>query len=289
MFKSIRIALASGMLCFLGSGIAPARPLLMREAPTVGRFNFEAEVSISQRNDQFGVTNHKYKTVVFPVSFRFGATENFDFGFSLKHLSHSMYKGEAKFSGSNNPIVSPEFKWGLGDYFSVLAIWHAAKSEKSGQEMPVVQGDDYEFDALLTFPTRWPLSLSAGYVLKGNYHSTMGVLFVPKKKVEPGDIFQSHGALEIPLAWDFYLLSELAYYYVQERKIDDVPMSHSEGEALDAAVGITWAYKDWNIGTAAAFGLLDEQHTSFDLERGAGDITYKLTIAYKLTRKRLRR
>ena len=43
---------------------------------------------------------------------------------------------------------------------------------------------------------------------------------------------------------------------------------------MDAFIGMEWAYKGWTIGAGAAFGLLDEQHTSFDIERGAGLLGY---------------
>ena len=104
--------------------------------------------------------------------------------------------------------------------------------------------------------------------------------------MKPGDIFESRLALEVPVWRFFSLLGELAYYDTDTKEIAGLEVAGSAGEALDGLVGITWSRFGWNIGVGAGFGLLEESHTSFDLERGAGDFMYKVSVAYKLTPKK---
>jgi hypothetical protein len=108
----------------------------------------------------------------------------------------------------------------------------------------------------------------------------------PAHHVVPGNIFEAKTALEIPLNYHISILGELAYYNFSQTTIAGVAIPDSAGEALDGTTGITWAFAGWNIGLGASFGLLDEQHTSFDLERGAGDIKGIFSVSYKLVPKR---
>ena len=88
--------------------------------------------------------------------------------------------------------------------------------------------------------------------------------------------------MEIPIPAHFYLISEAAYYTVSSRKHNDVAIPNTSGEAADVLFGLGWGYAGWNMYSGVGFGLLEESHTSFDVERGAGDVQYRLGLSYKL-------
>ncbi len=259
-----------------------ARPLLTEEVEPAGRYNFEATISVSQREDEFNTPRTNYKTVAFPMRARLGLTRRFDIGFGLTYLSQRLETPTAHYSGSQNGRFSPYFKYSPSDWFGFEFIWHTKKGEQGDQELPVQSSYDYETLALFKIPTNWPIRFNVGYLWRGGYHSKLGVSNDTIYKVEPGNIFESKGSLEIPIVWHIGLLGEVAYYRSENTKINQSVLADSGGEAMDALGGLTWSYAGWNIGAGVAFGLLDEQHSSFNLERGAGDVLYKGTVSYKL-------
>jgi len=163
-----------------------------------------------------------------------------------------------------------------------MFFWHGAKNDKEKQELPIARGNDYEAVALLKAPTAWPVYLNIGGVYKGAYNSDFGIQKGEQIKVEPGHIFESKLSLEIPLRYHLNLLGESAYYYTGAKKIADASIPGSAGSALDLLAGLNWSYGGWNIGAGIAFGILNQQLASFDLERGAGDELYKFKISYLL-------
>jgi hypothetical protein len=263
-----------------------ARPIITEDAPTLGRATFEAAFHGSVRDDQFNDPTSTYRTTHLPLRARIGITNRLDLGFTLSHLSHSLRTGGARLKGSRPALFSPEFKYAITPSIGILAIWHTHNKEKSGQELPIARGDDYEFLALYTLPTRFKSHINVGYLSRGNYHSKFGIDGGQLINVSPGNIWEARASLEIPLKHAFSGLTELSYYDVGTKRIGGVNIDNSAGQAMDALVGIIWEDKGWNIGLAAAFGLLDESHTSFDLERGAGDVTYHLTFSYRLKAKK---
>jgi len=269
-------------LLFLTTPLLQARPIITEEAATLGRSTFEATFKGSVREDSFNTPESTYKSAVLPVRARLGLLSKLDLGFTLTHLSQSLETGNTRLTGSRPALFSPELKYSVNNSIGVLAIWHTALQEKPQQELPIARGDDYEIVSLFRIPVRFPSHLNIGYLFRGNYRSRFGIEGGPISKVTPGDIFQAKTSLEIPLRNAFSLLSELAYYNVQTRKIDGVDLNGSAGDALDALVGISWENKGWNIALATSFGLLNESHTSFDLERGAGDVSYHLSFSYRL-------
>jgi hypothetical protein len=136
--------------------------------------------------------------------------------------------------------------------------------------------------ALYSLPTRWPVNFNAGYVLRDPYNSKLGVETGEKTRVRPGDIFELRTSMQIPIPAHFAILTELAYYHVQREELNSVLVPDSAGQAMDALVGLSWDYNSWYLTGGVAFGLLDESHTSFDMERGAGDMMYRLRLGYKL-------
>lgn len=268
---------------FLFPQILSARPLLTEEPETLGRYTFEAGVSLSQRDDAFNSPKITYKTVNFPVLLRLGLHKNLDIGFNISYINQRLETGGANFSGSRTGLFSPLIKISPWKNFSFLTLWHTKATDEAEQDLPIARGDDLEAILSLRLADIWPTTVNIGYVSKGKYHSKLGVATGIPYKIEPGDIFEAKSAVEIPLKWHLSLLTELAYYNFQSKKISDQAVTNSAGEALDALVGLTWNLGGWNIGLGTAFGLLDESHTSFDLERGAGDVLYKLTACYKLS------
>lgn len=283
---SRHVALFTFALSTLSFAHVEARPLLTEEVPTVGRRTFEASFSMSERRDEFNTLAQEYETVNFPITARFGVTNTFDAGFLLNYVSQRLETGSAEFKGSQNGRFSPFIKISPWDYFGFQAFWHLRAAEEGEQELPVVRGTDYETLFLVKLPVTWPVTFNAGYLFRGKYRSKLGVRNGIAYDIEPGDVFEAKGAIEIPLAFHFSLLGELAYYNSGENRVEGVTVPDSAAEAMDVLGGITWAYKGWNIGAGAAFGLLEEKYTSFDYERGAGDYTIKGTISYKLVPRR---
>jgi len=269
-----------------GTKIAWARPLFTQEVSTLGLFTFESGLSLSQREDAFNSPRVKDETIIFPFYMKIGLSPHLDFGFTLRHVSHHLKFQGTTYTGSSNAQFSPEIKYSPWESLGFLAIWHTAKSEHPLDNLPIAQGNDAELFALFKLPTSWNCTLNVGYDIRGKYNSQFGVSNAEFSHVEPGNIFESRAAMEIPLRWNLSLLNELAYYNVTKEKINQINVPESNGDAMDALVGITWTDGNWNIGTGIGFGLLDEKHTSFDLERGMGDTTYKFSLSYKLTPKK---
>lgn len=268
-------------ICLALSAIGWGRPLLTEEAASLGRFNFEAGMSLSFREDRFDTPEKIYETVTIPVHVAFGFHQNLDIGVELNYFSHRLETPLERFTGSVSGQVSPYMKISPWDSFGVMGIWHTSTSEES-QELPIARGNDLELLALITLPTPWTTHINVGYIWKGPYASNFGVIGGPISQVEQGDIFESKGAIEIPLLWNFNLLGELAYYEVDRQMIAGQTIQNTDGEAMDALAGLTWAWKGWDVGLGVSFGLLEESHTSFDLIRGAGDMRTEFSIAYKL-------
>lgn len=267
----------------LGSSVVYARPLLTETAATMGRHSFEGGFAITGRRDDFGARDTRYTSVDVPVHVRFGFYDKLDIGVRLQYFDHRLEQGGVKFSGSAHSLYSPEIKLGLGDNTALLAIWHLSEGREGGQELPISRGNDVEVLLAGRVPTQWPLHLNLGYVFKRRYSTDFGVTNSPLSQVEPGHIIESRMALEIPWRYALRLLTELAHYYVDHTVIEGVKVTGSAGQALDALVGLSWEKAGVILGVGVAFGLLDESHTSFDLERGAGDVSGKIAIAYRLT------
>ena len=278
----IRELLFAVTLCALMRPPAEARPLLTEEVPTVGKKSFEVIVSLSQRDDAFGTPKTNYRTVTFPVSARIGVHRAVDIGFYLNYIKHRIEATNSHFTGSQNGRFSPFVKVSPWKNLGFQAIWHTQSPEQGAQSLPIARGRDIETLMMLKLPVDWPVTFNVGYVFRREYRSKLGVSNGPSYRVQPGDIFESKGAIEIPLKFHLSILGELAYYTSRQNRIEGIPVAGTSAEAMDALIGMTWNFRGWNIGAGAAFGLLDEQHTSFDLERGAGDTLYKATVAYRL-------
>ena len=268
-------------LAFLPA-LVSARPLLTRPEETVGRYAFESQFSIFGRRDVFNSPKSTYRSVGIPVAARLGITPRFDFGFTLDSYTQTLESSGDEISGSRNGLISPEVKYALFDDVSLLGIWHMRSPEISDQTLPVARGDDFEFMALAKIPTAWPITFNGGYLYRNPYHSEKGTENAVKVKFEPGNIWEARSALEVPLPAHFVGLGEMAYYHVTSETIGGEHIQSSKGDAADALIGLSWDYKAWSLGTGVAFGLLNERHTSFDLERGAGDVTYRFSAVYKL-------
>jgi len=243
---------------------------------------FESGIGASYRRDTFEEPKTDYETVTIPVDMRIGATRTVDLGFELLYLSQSLDNGPSRFTGSRSALVSPEIKISPSRYAGLKFIWHAAIGDESQQELPISRGNDFELKALFTFPARIPLTFNAGYVWKDTYESRQGVNNHQEFSIDPGNIVELTAAVELPLKKHFSIIAESAYYSVQTRKVNGLELTESDGDAADASIGLNWRRKGWDIGAAASFGLLDESHTSFDLERGSGDVTGRFQVHYRL-------
>ena len=274
-------AIASAALIAL-TPLAFARPLVTEEVPTVGRFNFEANFGLSHRTDKFGTPNSTYQTTRIPVRFRLGLAAPVEIGLEFQHINHTLKSGGYEYSGSRCGLFSPEIKYVPFKYAGVRAIWHKALAERSGQSLPIGRGDDVELMALGMLPTPWPFTVNVGYLFRQAYNTNAGVSGALPLTIHPGNIFEAKGALEVPLPKHLSIVPEILYYRVDTRKIGANEVVNSAGDAADAYVSLGWANAGWNIRAGAGWGLLKEGHTSFDLERGAGDANYLLSIAYRL-------
>lgn len=269
-------------LPLLLSTAASARPLITEEVATIGYLHFESGFSVSERTDEFGSPTNKYETIVFPFFARIGLHKYVDFGFSLRHITQRLRTNSTKLDGNINGQFIPEIKFSPSEYYGFKLIWTIPKGEKPSDNLPIGQGGDLETLILFKLPTTWPVHLNAGYVWKGGYNSQFGVPDSPISRIEPGNIWEGKLSMEIPLLWHINLLGETAYYNIDKKKIDGEDISGSAGDAMDALVGLNWAFGQWNLGAGIGFGLLDERRTSFELDRGAGDTLYKLAVSYKL-------
>jgi len=268
---------------FLG-GLAPlthSRPLLTEEVDTLGKFTFEAGFDISIRTDDFGFPKSTVETVFFPVSAHLGLSENLDVGLSFSQSTQRIKTPGGKLSGSASGQLDLQTKFSPWDHMGFLAVWKTSTSEEE-DDLPIGRGNDVELTALFSLPRPWRPQFNIGYVFKGDYDSSFGIRNQPPSDLDPGNIFETKASVEIPIKFNFNLLTELAYYNVASQSINGVKVKGTDGEAMDALVGLTWAWGGWNIGTGVGFGLLEESHTSFDLERGAGDVYYQFSLYYKL-------
>lgn len=282
----IRFALFVLTLTALSRPPAQARPLFTEEVPTVGKKSFEASLSMSKRNDVFGTPENLYTTVNTPLSARIGLHRAVDLGFTLNYVSQRLETQNAHFTGSQNGRFSPFLKVSPWNNVGFQVFWHTKSPEQGAQNLPVARGEDFEALLLLKLPVAWPVSMNVGYVARGNYMSKLGITNDIAYKIEPGDLFEAKAAVEVPVKFHFSLLGELATYSGRKTRIQNAAVPDSAAEAMDGLVGLTWAYGGWNIGAGAAFGLLEERHSSFDVERGAGDVLYKLTAGYRLVPRR---
>lgn len=278
-----------GAVFFAGVGLAWTRPLFTEEASTRGHLNFETGTGLWSRWDDFKSPETDLETVLIPVRVRLGITEKFDLGFGLTHASQRLERNNVRLSGSQNGQLSTELKWKFWDRTSFLFNWGLSNKDDDEETLPIARGNDLEFLFCHTLKTEWPIHFNAGYVARGDYNTNFGVTTSPQTKVKPGDIVELAGSMETPLAYNIFLLTEILYNRVDKRSIGGNNVDGSEGEALDALVGLTWNYKNWNLGAGAGFGLLDESHTSFALDRGQGDISFKINLSYILMRSQLQR
>jgi hypothetical protein len=264
------------------AGAAQARLLLTEETTTAGRLVFDANIRMSVRQDWFGEPEAKYQTVRFPWQARLGVTSRFDVGFLLDYANQRLDQGAARYEGSSNELFSTFVKYSPWNRMGFLLAWHARRSEQGDQELPIGRGDDIEAIVMFSVPTGWPLMFNAGYIRKEPYSSKYGIPTGQPRKVAPGDIWQLKAAMQIPLPAHFSILNELAYYDISAKSFDHVELGDSAGEAMDALIGLSWDYENWYLTGGASFGLLDETHTSFDIQRGAGDVNYHFRIGYRL-------
>lgn len=263
--------------------LAHARPIITEEVATLGRFNFEAGASLSYRTDHFSPGDREYVTTYFPISARFGLTNKLDIGFTVQSINQHYDIGSSHYSGAISGDFSSEFKYSPWEHAGIEGKWLLAKSEDTTQQLSITHGNDLELNALFTGPdARIKTYMNVGYVWRGHYDSQFGVALGPGYNVEPGNIFQTRVAAETPLYRRLNALVEGAYYNFSQQKINGIGLPNSSGNALDILTGLTWAYEGWNMGAGISWGLLDEQHTSFDLTRGAGDVTYSFKLSYKL-------
>lgn len=275
-------AAALAMLAALCAAPAAARPLITEEVAPVGKLMFELGFQASYRKDTFREPETDYETVTLPVEAKIGLTPRLETGFKLNYISQRMETPDATYDGSRTSLFSPHLKYSPTDYAGLLFLYHVAGGEEEDPELPVARGDDYEVKALFRLPFRVPVEINLGYVFRNAYSSKLGIRGGREYRVEPGDIAEASLATEIPFKWGLALLTEAAYYTVKEQRVAGVRNLESDGEAADALVGLTWTRGGWFLGTGVAFGLLDESHTSFDLERGAGDYQVRWMLAYQL-------
>lgn len=276
-----RIGLLIALLLW-GKSASHARPIITEDVPTLGKSTFEAAFNGSWREDEFNTPTVKYRTARLPARARLGLFEKLDLGFSLTHLSHSVEVGQTKLKGSRPALFSPEVKFSANNYFGLLLVWHTALKEKPEQDIPIARGDNYQITGLFRLPFRYRTYVNLGYIARKNYNSRLGIEDGPVYSVKPGNITEAKASLEIPVGKGFMVLTELAHYTVGKRTIGGVEIADSNGSAMDLLTGLLWELKGWNVALATSFGLLDESHTSFDLERGSGDITYHLNFSYRL-------
>ena len=259
-----------------------ARPILTESVEPIEKWSFETEFAPSQRWDEFTEPETDYESVTLPVRFAIGLPARTEAGFSVTHYAQRLKRQSLRLSGSSKSRFSPYLKWSPSRYLGLVATYHESTSELEGEELPVTFGQDWEAALLFRIPGLSWMQFNAGHVWRGNYDSKFGVAGAPSAGVEPGDVAYGRASLEIPLRFGLALLAETVYTAVQERFIDGRRIPDSDGEAMDALAGVTWSRGGWNIGLGAAFGLLDESHTSFAIDRGAGDVQAVLSLAYRL-------
>jgi len=259
-----------------------ARPLLTEDAVTAGKLSFDANILMGLREDRFGTPEIEYTTVRFPWQARLGLNPRLDFGIMFDYVSQHLEQNGAKYTGSTNELFSTFIKYTPWDHKGFMLFWHTRRSAQDGQELPIARGDDIEALFLYSIPTRMPLSFNAGYIHRDPYSNKFGIETGQPTRVRPGSIVELKASMQTPLPANFSILSELAYYNIQKSKLADTEIQDSAGEAMDALIGLSWDYQGWYLSAGAEFGLLDEQHTSFDIQRGAGDVTYLMRVGYKL-------
>lgn len=113
------------------------------------------------------------------------------------------------------------------------------------------------------------LAANAGYVFKGEFTTN-------NSKVDPGDVLQLSGAYSKArnnVDWT----GELIVYLVGDADVAGASVADSGGTALELLLGAGKPVNDWYLKGALALGLGDEEVSSLDLNRGAGD--YRLIFS----------
>jgi hypothetical protein len=280
--RVFRATVALAFLFALAAAPAAAHPLITEPAAPLGKLIFESGFAASYRHDTFRAPKTEYETVTLPFEAKLGLTDRLEAGIVMNFLSHRLTTPDARFKGSRSAVFNPEVKYSPIDNVGVQFIYHHAICEEGTQELPIARGDDYEVKGLFHLPVSIPMEFNVGYLFRNDYFSTLGINNGPKYRVNPADIFEMSLSAEFPLRWNLALLTEGAYYAVGKQRVAGVIQTKSNGTAADALVGITWTHAGWSLGTGIAFGLLDESHTSFDLERGAGDYQLRGMASYRL-------
>lgn len=183
--------------------------------------------------------------------------------------------------GCDSGRASPEFKFALRDNVSIQGIWHISSGEEN-QELPIARGDSPELRFLAAIPTSWPICVDIGYLRQARYNGRLGISGAPLKNIDPGDVADARLALLMPLPKGLSASLETIYSSIGDEKVDGVTLADTGGEALDVFLGLSWTYKDLVLGVGAGTGLLDESHTSFAIDRGAGDFLAKFLFSYRL-------
>ncbi|MFN0117145.1 MAG: hypothetical protein ACKVQC_02475 [Elusimicrobiota bacterium] len=273
-------------LVLLTSSIVSARGLLTEQPQTLGKFVFEPTLGISARVDEFNSPAVKYKTVLVPFEARLGFTRRIDWGIGFQHAGQHLDAGSTELKGSRPLLLSSLLKWNPRENVGLFLKWYARSSDETNQELPIARGNDYEFLAITQTPTRIPLFLNVGYIFKGSYSTQLGIKSGPSVRIEPGNIFQARASVELPIKYHISVLTEAVFYQTASKQINRQEVADSSGDALDLIFGLTWVYKDWDLRGGFGFGMLDENLTSFDLERGAGDAQFKFAVSYRLKPRR---
>jgi hypothetical protein len=261
---------------------AHARPIITEPAAVLERWMFESGIRASYRRDTFRSPSTDYETVRVPVDARLGFPGRLELGLGLDFVSQRLETDAYRYDGSQTSLFNPQIKFNPIQNVGLLFIYHMPAREESRQQLSIARGDDAELMALFHLPLRVPVEWNIGYLFRNSYTSQFGIRGGPRYTVEPGDIFETSLAAEIPVRWGLAILTEAAYYTVGEQSVGGVKNTESDGDALDALIGLTWTRAGWSLATGVDFGLLDESHTSFDLERGAGDFRWHWMARYRL-------
>jgi len=119
-----------------------------------------------------------------------------------------------------------------------------------------------------------------GFIYKSEFETNFGLADFAKVKVNPGEVIFAGFVLERKVN-NFELTSEVYVARVANAQLEGITVDNSGGHVIDLGVGVTKRYKNhWKLKLGGAIGIGDEEVTSFDFTRPAGDGRIFLSSSY---------
>ncbi|HRY28956.1 MAG TPA: transporter [Elusimicrobiota bacterium] len=253
------------------AAMAHGEPFFSERAVPIDTKIVEVGLAPSQRQDKYKVANVEQKNTLRRVDLqaRWSPKKQWETKLVLPYINN-------KVSGGTDSDTDS----GLGQ--TILAGKYAFRKNKAVQaQLEVPTGDQDKllsegFNLGVSYLAEGELSkdvhgiFNAGYLFKSEFKSDFDVAGQSRIKVNPGEVLFASVAMERPYRGKI-LTGELYFARVGKTKSAGKSVSNSDGNVINLACGLTKDWKEWRFKGALALGIGDEEVSSYDLTRPAGD------------------